>query len=116
MENNQTAAPPLEMGQRLNLSVMMFLQFAIWDAWLVVLGNYAGALGFPDALIGSIYATMPLGAIISPIFVGQIADRYFASEKLMAILHLAGAGILYWMATITDGNTFYWAALLYALL
>jgi nucleoside transporter len=103
------------MGLRMNLSVMMFLQFAVWGAWFVVLGNYAGALGFPDALIGSIYATMPLGSMLSPIFVGQIADRYFSSERLMAVLHLAGAAILYWMATITDGNTFYWAALLYAL-
>lgn len=115
MEADLASKPPLPMGLRINLSILMFLQFAIWGAWFVVLANYAGAMGFPDALIGSIYATMPLGAIISPIFVGQIADRYFASEKLMALLHLAGAAILYWMATITDGNTFYWAALLYAL-
>lgn len=115
MSTNATVAPPLPMGLRLNLSIMMFLQFAVWGAWFVVLANYAGAMGFPGALIGSIYATMPLGSMLSPIFVGQIADRYFSSEKLMAVLHLAGAGILYWMATITDGNTFYWAALLYAL-
>lgn len=108
-----SAAPPLRMGLRINLSIMMFLQFAVWGAWFVVLGNYIGAMGFEN--IGRYYATMSLGAIISPIFVGQIADRYFSSERLMAFLHLAGAGLLYWMAQLTQPEPFYWAALVYSL-
>jgi nucleoside transporter len=103
------------MGLRVNLSAMMFLQFAVWGAWFVVLGNYIGAMGFSATDIGSIYATMSLGAILSPIFVGQIADRYFSSEKLMAVLHIGGAALLFWMATITEPRAFYWVTLLYAL-
>ena len=108
-------APPLDMGLRLNLSAMMFLQFAVWGAWFVVLGNYIGAMGFSAEQIGGIYGTMSLGAIFSPIFVGQIADRYFSSERLMAVLHFAGAGLLYWLAQITTPDEFFWVTLLYAL-
>ncbi|MFO0809777.1 MAG: MFS transporter [Gemmataceae bacterium] len=122
-----TAAPPMGLGLRLNLSVMMFLQFAIWGAWFSVLGNYLGALKFSPADIGMIYGTMALGTIFAPLFVGQIADRYFPSQILMALLHLAGAGALYYLATIKPtGDTaeavaaasskFYWVALGYALI
>ncbi|MGE3806708.1 MAG: MFS transporter [Gemmataceae bacterium] len=108
-------APPLEMGPRINLSGMMFLQFAVWGAWFVNLGNYLGSMKFEGALIGSVYATMNLGAMLSPIFIGQIADRYFSSERLMAVLHLVGAGLLCYLATVTDATEFYWLALAYAL-
>src|SRR5207244_4626352 len=99
-------------------SVMMFLQFAIWRAWWVNLGNFAGTtgLGFDATVVGSLYATMSLGAILSPIFVGQIADRYFSSERLMAFLHFVGGGLLIWLAQVTDPDLFYWIALTYALL
>jgi nucleoside transporter len=117
-------APPLNMGLRINLSVMMFLQFAIWGSWFTVLGNRLAALGLSD-YIGSIYGTMALGAVVTPMFIGQVADRYFASERLMALLHLAGAGLLYWLSQIqpvTDpaqaratGALFWWIALGYAL-
>ena len=90
-------APPLDLGTRVQLSVMMFLQFAVWGAWFVTFGNRLGAIGLGD-YVGSMYGTMALGTIFAPIVVGQIADRYFASEKLMALLHLAGAGLLYLMA------------------
>ena len=79
-----TPAPSMSMGLRLNLSVMMFLQFAVWGAWFSVLGNYLGALKFSPGDIGLIYGTMALGTIFAPLFVGQIADRYFPSQILMA--------------------------------
>ncbi len=113
-----TATPPLGMTLRLKLSVMMFLQFAIWGAWFVFLGNHLINISeeaFTADWIGAIYGTMALGTIIAPLFVGQIADRFFASEKLMAVLHLIGAGLLYWMGEITDPMTFYCVALAYAL-
>lgn len=110
-----TIIPPLPWGRRFNLSMMMFLQFAVWGAWFVVLGNYTGKMGFSGTAIGWIYATMPLGAILSPIFVGQIADRYFSSEKLMAVLHFVGGFLLVWMAIITTPMTFFWVALIYSL-
>lgn len=97
-----TDAPPLRMDLRINLSIMMFLQFAVWGAWFVVLGNYLGHLKFSNTHIGTMYSLMPLGAIFSTLFVGQIADRYFSSERLMAVLHLAGAGLLYAMAQVQN--------------
>ncbi len=103
-------------GLRANLSVMMFLQFAIWGSWFVVIGNYLEALHFSKTEVGSIIATMALGTIFSPLFIGQIADRYFSSERLMAILHLLGAAVLYWMAQVKQPGEFYWVALLYALI
>lgn len=102
----QTSAPPLGMGVRVQLSIMMFLQFAIWGAWFTILGNYLDHYGFTNAQIGIMFSLLPLGAIISVMFVGQIADRYFASEKLMAICHLAGAGLLWWMSRITNPDEF----------
>jgi nucleoside transporter len=107
--------PPLDMGLRLKLSVMMFLQFATWGAWFVIMGNYLKSRGFTDGEVGNIYATMALGTIFTPLFIGQIADRFFSSERLMAVLHIAGAGLLYWMAQINEATLFYWVALLYAL-
>jgi nucleoside transporter len=110
------AKPALEMGVRLRLSVMMLLEFAVWGAWFVVFNVYCNTtLHFSGAQIGSLYGTMALGAIISTMVAGQIADRFVASEYLMAICHLAGAGLLYGMATIHDYNTLWWVALAYAL-
>jgi MFS family permease len=106
---------PMELAVRLPLSVMTFLEFAIWGAWYVVLGNYLNSIGFSRKEIGRVYATIPLGAIISPMFVGAIADRYFASEQLMALLHLAGAALLAWMAYIRKPVLFFWVTLGYAL-
>ncbi len=108
-------ADPLSLALRIPLSIMNFLELAIWGAWFVVLGNYLNSLKFSRKDIGRIYATMALGSIISPIFVGTIADRYFASEQLMAVLHLAGAGLLLWMSQIKTPRAFYWVALLYAI-
>ena len=131
------SAPRLDPKVRVQLSIMMFLNFAIWGSWFTVLGNRLGALGLSDS-IGSIFGTMALGTIFAPIFIGQIADRYFSSEKLLGLLHLAGAGLLYYMSTlggpgpVPDGaneaikadyaalaasasTTFWWVALAYAL-
>ena len=109
----ETAA--MELAVRIPLSVMTFLEFAVWGAWYVVLGNYLNTIGFSRKEIGRVYATIPLGAIISPMFVGVIADRYFPSEQLMAVLHLAGAALLAWMAYIRKPMLFFWVALGYAL-
>jgi nucleoside transporter len=105
------------MGLRLNLSSMMFLQFAVWGAWFVVLGVYLEhGLHFSGQQIGNIYGTMALGGILAPMLIGQLADRYFSSEKLMGLLHLGGAGLLYWMAQLRDPTEFYFVTLGYSLL
>src|SRR5262249_28123000 len=80
--------------------------------------SYLGTLGFSGTQAGLLFGNMALGAIISPMIVGMIADRFFASERLMAILHLAGAALLYWMAQIKDPAQFalfYVVSLAYAL-
>ncbi len=110
------AAPRLAPGRRAVLATMMFLQFAVWGAWFVVLGVYLQkGLKFGEDEIGLIYSTMALGTIFAPMFIGQIADRYFASEKLMGVLHLGGALLLYGMATVTDFKAFFVVSLVYAL-
>lgn len=113
------SAPPLGMGIRLNLSVMMFLQFAIWGSWAVVFFPYlTKKVGFSDTQASAITGNMALGAIFSTLFVGYIADRFFASERMMAVFHLAGAGLLYWMAQLHDANNytlFFGVSLAYAL-
>lgn len=111
-----TFTPPLPFGLRVNLSIMMFLQYAVWGAWFVTLGVYLEkGLHFDGATIGWIYGTMALGTIFAPLVIGQIADRYFSSEKLMGVLHLAGAGLLYLMAQATTPSLVFTFALLYAL-
>ncbi len=109
------AAQSMDLALRIPLSAMNFLEFAIWGAWFVVLGNYLNTLNFSRKDIGRIYATMAIGAIISPMFLGTIADRYFAAERLMGVLHLMGAVLLVAMARIRTSRAFYWTALAYSL-
>jgi nucleoside transporter len=96
------------MGLRLNLSGMMFLQFAVWGAWFVVFYPYLTGKGFSDQQAGALIGNMALGAILSSLFAGYIADRFFSSERMMAVLHLAGAGLLYGMAQIQNKEE-YWS-------
>lgn len=74
------------------LCIAYFLQFAIWGSWAGALGGYAGRiLEMPGWQIGWLYAAIPLGAVISPLFIGPIADRYFAAQKVVALLHFIGS-------------------------
>lgn len=74
---------------------MMFLQFFVWGAWFVTLGTYLAAIGFSGADIGFAYLTNNIGAMVAPLFVGIVADRFFSSEKIMGAMHIAGALVLY---------------------
>lgn len=86
------------------LSTLMFLQFFVWGAWFVTLGTYLNGLGFSGTDIGSAYLTNNIGAIIAPFFVGMIADRFFASERISGVLHLVGGVILYYVSTLSAAN------------
>ncbi|NDH94032.1 MAG: hypothetical protein EBZ13_05750, partial [Planctomycetia bacterium] len=94
--------------------LLHFLEFAIWGCWFVVLGNLLNARGFSRQDIGRIYGTMPIGSMISPLFIGPLADRFVHTETLIGLAHLIGAGLLFVMAKAKNPRPFYWAALLYA--
>lgn len=72
------------------LGIMMFLQFFVWGAWYVTVGNYMKAHGMFDS-VASAYMVGPLAAIIAPFFLGLVADRFFATERVLSLLHLLGA-------------------------
>ena len=101
---------------RTELSVMMFLQFFIWGAWFVTMGTYLGkGLGFEGTDIGSAYSTTAWAAIISPFFIGMIADRFFPAQIVLGVMHLLGAVLMYVASTVTTPATFFWVLLAYAL-
>lgn len=85
----------------LRLSLMMFLTFFVWGAWFVTLGTHLGNIGFSGSQIGYAYLMNNIAAIISPFFVGMIADRYFASQKVMGVLYLLGGAIMHFAANTT---------------
>ena len=89
------------------LSVMMFLQFFIWGVWYVPMWPYLEALGIGATERGVAYAATGLGAMISPFLVGMIADRFFASERVLGALHLAGGVFLYLASQATEWSSFY---------
>ena len=101
------------MGIKLRLTIMQFLQFFIWGAWLISLGGYMGnALHFEGGQIGAIFATTGIAALIMPGLTGIIADKWINAERLYGLLHLIGAGALLYASTATTYNQMYWAMLL----
>ena len=86
-----TAELTLTPSVRVKLSLMMFLQFFVWGAYFVTMGTYLlQGLHFTGTETALAYSTMPWGAIVAPFVIGMIADRFFAAEKLLGVLHLRG--------------------------
>ena len=109
-------APVLGSGLRLRLSIMMFLQYAIWGAWLPFLWSFlSGHRGMDGDQIGSMFAAGAVGAIVGPFLAGQMADRWFATEKMLAVSHLLGAALVWQLATIESFDGFLVVSLLYGL-
>jgi nucleoside transporter len=105
------------MSYKIRLGFMMFLQYAIWGAWAPVLSEYLiNNLGFTGTQVGVIYALLPLATIISPFLGGQLADRYFPTEKVIAFLQLGGGAILIYTSFVSDYSSMMWLIFLYSLL
>ena len=101
---------------RVKLSILMFLTYFVWGTWYVTVGPYMNqVLGFSGPEQGLVYGATALAAIVSPFFVGMVADRFFATEKILAVLHLVGAGLLFFVSTLTDFTPFYGVLLVYTL-
>ncbi len=83
---------------------MMFVQFFVWGAWYVTAPNYLGTIGFSGDDIGWTYAVGPIAGIISPFFVGMIADRYFAAQRVLAAMHILGAAIMFYATTLMTAS------------
>jgi len=95
---------------------MMFLQYFVWGAWYVAMGAYLNeTLQFNGQQVGLAYGSTALAAMISPFFVGMIADRFFATERILAALHLIGALLLFWVATLDTFGQFYPVLIAYTL-
>lgn len=104
------------MSIQFRLTVMNFMQFFLWGAWLISLGAYLSkALGFNGLQIGSIYGTMGVASLFMPGIIGIVADRWINAERLYGILHLTGAALLLWATTVRDYHTLYWIMLFNAM-
>jgi len=101
---------------RLKLSAMMFLQYFVWGAWYVTMGTWLGeTLHFSGEQIGLAAGTTALAAMISPFFLGMVADRFLATERILAALHVLGGGVLFFASTQTTFGAFYGVILVYTL-
>ncbi|ACE85317.1 nucleoside permease [Cellvibrio japonicus] len=107
----------MNLAIRLKLSTMMFLEFFIWGAWFVTMGTFlAQAFSATGVQTGMAYNTQAIGAIVAPFIIGLIADRFFAAQKILAVLHILGGVLLWFAASSADFDSFYPYILLYMLL
>jgi nucleoside transporter len=96
------------LSNRIKLSLMMFLEFFIWGSWFVTLGTYLGKDLLADGTqTAAVFSTQSFGAIIAPFIIGMIADRYFNAEKILGLLHLIGAILMFQMYNSIDFAGFY---------
>src|SRR5688572_17943371 len=104
-------------GIRLRLSLMMFLEFFIWGAWFVTMSTFLdGDLAASGSQISLAYLTQSLGAIAAPFIIGLIADQFFSAQKVLGILHLGGAMLLYVASTMETFGAFFPVILAYMIL
>jgi nucleoside transporter len=107
----------MSTGTRLKLSSMMFLEFFVWGAWFVTMGTFLGKeLSASGSQISLAYLTQSLGAIAAPFIIGLIADQFFSAQKVLGILHLAGAALLFLASTMSTFGAFFPVILAYMVL
>src|SRR6188768_1869773 len=100
-----------------SLAIMMFLEYFVWGAWYVTMGTYMGEnLHSTGLQIGAAFSALAIATMISPFFIGMVADRYFAAQKIMGLFHIIGGALLLFATKVTGNTAFYWVILLYSLL
>ncbi|MEY4798792.1 MAG: hypothetical protein RI978_1093 [Verrucomicrobiota bacterium] len=99
----------------LRLAIMVFLHYFVWSCWYNTLSVYLGTLKFTGTQIGLAYGTTAIGALVSPFLIGVIADRYVPAQRLLGVLHLLGAGLLWWISQQTTFSVFYPSLIVYTL-
>ena len=98
------------------LSLMMLLQYFVWGSWYVTMGTYLGTtLNFDGIQIGSLYGAGAIAAMVSPFFIGLIADNLFATQKVLGVLHIIGGVLMYFTTTVSEFWIFYVFLLSYTL-
>ena len=114
----RSEAPAVLSGSiRLKLSALLFLEFFVWGAWFVTLGTYlANELGASGSQIGVAFLTQSLGAILAPLIVGLIADRYFSAQRIFGVMHLVAAVLIFIAGRVGDFGPFFGFALAYMIL
>jgi len=97
---------------KFRLTVMNFLEFFVWGAWLISLGGYMfNVLHFNGKQVGKVYGTMGVASMFTPALFGIVADRWLNAERVLGICHLIGAGMLLWAANLHDFDSFFYAML-----
>src|SRR5918995_635668 len=98
------------------LAIMMFIQYVIWGAWYVTITTYlTQTLNFTGTQAGLVFSTVSIASLVSPFFVGLIADRFFATERVMAVLYLVSSGLLYLVTQMTTFSGVFWVMLAFCL-
>lgn len=108
----------MKLTTRFQLSSMMFLNFFVWGIWFVTMGTFLtkGTIAASGTQTGLAYGTQCLGAIIAPFIIGMIADKFFAAQKILGVLHIIGAILLYFISQQADFDSFYSLLLFYMIL
>lgn len=105
----------MKMSTRIQLFIMMFLQFVVWGAWYGQLSKYLTKIGFNGDQVGVVYSTFSIAMIISPFVVGMLADRFFSAQKVLGFLNIIGAGLLFLLTRTTEYSSFMPLMLVYCL-
>lgn len=115
---NSATYLPMSFNVKSRLAIMMFLNFFVWGIWFVTMGTYLmkGEIGASGEQTGLAYGTQCLGAIIAPFIIGLIADKFFAAQKILGVLHLTGAALLYYISSKDNFASFYSLLIIYMIL